>query len=65
MKLLESKNQIIEDENAENVPDLKITEVVLAHRDIVNNDYKHDSRFFYTFILNKRLFTKNNIFKNL
>ena len=54
MKLLENKNQIIKDENAENVPDLKITELVLAHRDIVNND----SRFFYTFILNKRLFTK-------
>ena len=31
----------------------KITEVVLVHCNIVNNDYRHDSRIFYTFIPNK------------
>ena len=41
MKLLEStKNKITKDKNGENVPHLEITEVVLAHCDIVNNDYQ-------------------------
>ena len=30
--------------NGENVPHLEINEVVLAHFNIVNNDYQHDSR---------------------
>ena len=39
MKLLGSnKNKIIKDENGENVPHLKITEVVLLH--IANNSYQ-------------------------
>ena len=37
----------------ENVPHLKITEVVLVHCDIVNNDYQQDSRVLYTFVPNK------------
>ena len=28
-------------------------EVVLVHRNIVNNDYQQDSRVLYTFVLNK------------
>ena len=45
MKLLEStKNKIIKDENGENVPHLEITEVILVHCNIVNNDYQQDSR---------------------
>ena len=41
MKLLGStKNKITEDENGENVPHLEITEVVLVHCNIVNNDYQ-------------------------
>ena len=50
MKLLgiiESK--IIKDKSAENVPHLEITEVVLVHYNIVNNDYQQDSRISYTF----------------
>ena len=38
MKLLGStKNKITKDKNSENVPHLKITEVVLVHCDTVNN----------------------------
>ena len=41
MKLLEStKNKITKDKNGENVPHLEITEVVLVHCSIVNNDYQ-------------------------
>ena len=54
MKLLEStKNKITEDKNGENVPHLEITEVVLVHCNMVNNDYQHDSRVLYPFIPNK------------
>ena len=45
MKLLGSTvNKITKDKNCENVPHLEITEVVLGHCDIVNNDYQQDSR---------------------
>ena len=54
MKLLGStKNKITKDKNGENVPHLEITEVVLVHCDIVNNDYQQDSRVLYTFVPNK------------
>ena len=54
MKLLGStENKITKDKNGENVPHLEITEVVLVHCDIVNNDYQQDSRVLYTFVLNK------------
>ena len=54
MKLLGStKNKTTEDKNGENVPHLKITEVVLANCNIVNNDYLQDSRVLYTFLPNK------------
>ena len=36
-----------------NVPHLEITEVVLVHCDIVNNDYQQDSRALHTFVPNK------------
>ena len=40
MKLLESnESKITRDKNVENVPHLEITEVVLVHCDLVNNDY--------------------------
>ena len=56
MKSLEStKNKITEDKNGENVPHLEITEVVLVHCNMVNNDYQHDSRVLYPFIPNKPL----------
>ena len=54
MKLLGStENKIIRDKNNENVPHLEITEVVLVHCDIVNNDYQQNSRVLYTFVPNK------------
>ena len=54
MKLLGStKDKITKDKNGENVPHLKITEVVLVHCNMVNNDYQHDSRVLYTFVPNK------------
>ena len=37
-----SKSKITKDKNGENVPDLEITEVVLVHCNIDNNDYQQD-----------------------
>ena len=73
MKLLGStKNKITKDKNGENVPHLEITEVVLVHCDIVNNDYQQDSRVLYTFVRNKpfgsllEIYPTNHIFlKNI
>ena len=54
MKLLgRTENKITKGENGENVPYLGITEVVLVHFNIVNNDYQQDSRVLYTFVPNK------------
>ena len=54
MKLLgRTENKITKDKNGENVPHLGITEVVLVHCNIVNNDYQQDSRVLYTFVPNK------------
>ena len=54
MKILGStKSKITKDENGENVPRLEITEVVLIHCNIANNDYQQDSRVLYTFVPNK------------
>ena len=54
MKLLGStKYKITKDKNGENVPHVEITEVVLVHCNMVNNDYQQDSRVLYTFVLNK------------
>ena len=48
-----SENKITKDKNGENVPHLEITEVVLVHCNIVNNDYQQNSRVLYTFVPNK------------
>ena len=54
MKLLGStENKITKNKNGENVSHLEITEVVLVHCNIVNNDYQQDSRVLYTFVPNK------------
>ena len=54
MKLLGStKNKINKDKNGENVSHFEITEVILVHCNIVNNDYQPDSRVLYTFVPNK------------
>ena len=54
MKLLGStKNKITKDENGENVQHLQITEAVLVHCNMANNDYQQGSRVLYTFVPNK------------
>ena len=56
MKLLGStENKITKDKNGENVPHLEITEVVLVHCNIANNDYQQDSKVLYTFVPNKSI----------
>ena len=73
MKLfVKTKCRIIKYEDGENVSFLEITEVVLVHRNILNNDYQQDSRVLYTFGPNKSFGQlldispkKNYIFKNL
>ena len=47
MKLLEStKSKITKDDNGKNLPPLEITEVILVHCHIGNNDYQQYSRVF-------------------
>ena len=54
MKLLGStKSKITKNNNGENIPNLEITEVVLVHCSIVNNNYQRNSRVLYTFVPNK------------
>ena len=69
IKLLGSaENKITKDKNGENVPHLEITQVVLVHCDIANNDSQQDSRVLYTFVPNKpfgsllEIFPTNHIF---
>ena len=54
MKLLGStESKITKDQNGENVLHLEITEVMLIHCNIVNNDHQQGSRILYTFVSNK------------
>ena len=53
MKLLAStKTKLIKNKNGENVPYLEITEVILIHCNVVNNNHQN-SGVFYTFVPNK------------
>ena len=72
MKLLGStKSKITKDKNEENVPHTEITEVVLVHCTIINNDYQHDSRVLYNLFLINHLVNfwifrqKKNVFKKI
>ena len=67
-KLLGStESKITKDKNGE-IVHLKITEVLLVHCNIVNNDYPQNSRVLYTFVPNKSfgslldIFPSNHIF---
>ena len=69
MKLLGStNNKINKDENGKNVALLEITEVVLVHCNIINNNYQQDPRVLFVFVPNKSfgqlldISTKNFIF---
>ena len=54
MKLIRStENKITKYKNGENVLHLEITEAVLIHCDIINNDYQQDSRVLYTIVSSK------------
>ena len=54
MKLLGStKIKEAKDENGEDVPYLEITEAILVHCNIANNDYQQDSRVLHTIVSNK------------
>ena len=54
MKLLGStKSKITKDENDENLLHVEITEVVLIHCNIVNNDCQQDSKVLCTLVPNK------------
>ena len=54
MKLLGStENKITKDRNGENISHLEITEVVLVHCNMVNNDCQQYSRVLYIFVPNK------------
>ena len=66
MKLLGStESKITKEKNGKN---LEITEVVLVHCNLVNNDYQQDSRMLYTFVPHKpfgsllEILPKNHIF---
>ena len=68
MKLLGNTENKIRDKNGENVQHLQITEVVLVHCNIVNNDYQQDFRVLDTVVPNKpfdgllEISPTNNIF---
>ena len=54
MKLLGSTEyKITKDKNGENLSHVEITEVVLVHFNIVNNDYQQDARVLYISVPNK------------
>ena len=44
-----TKSKITKNKNGQNVPHLKVTEVVLVHCNIVPNDYQQNSIVLYTF----------------
>ena len=54
MKLIRStRSKIATNENGGNVPYSKITEVVLVHCNIVNNNYQQNSTILYAFVSNE------------
>ena len=54
MKLLGStKNKTTKEKDGKNIPHLQITEVLLVHYNIINNDYQQELRVLHTFIPNK------------
>ena len=62
MKLLGSTNKVVDkDKNGENVPKLESVEVVLAHCNLVKNDYQHASKVLYSFAPNKKFGNLLNI----
>ena len=50
---MEALKIIKKDKNDKNVSHLKITEAVLVHCNVFQNDYQQDSRVLYTFVPDK------------
>ena len=48
-----TKSKITKDNNVENVTYLEISDVVLIHCNVVNNNYQQNSGVLYTFVPNK------------
>ena len=56
MKLLQNtKNDVDQDKNGENVPKLESAKVFLVHCNLVNNNYQQTCKVLFTFALNKHL----------
>ena len=54
MRLLGStENKTTKDKNGENVPHLEISEILLVHCNIFNNDYQQDLRVLHMFVPSK------------
>ena len=54
MRLLgTTESQITKNEKGESVPNSEITEVLLIHFNIANNNYQGNSRVLYAFLSNK------------
>ena len=55
IKLLGSTKKVVDkNKNSENVPKLESVEVVLAHCNLVKNDYQHESKALFSFVPNKQ-----------
>ena len=62
MKLLGStKKDVDRDKNKKDVPKLESVEVVLAHCNLVNNNYQQASKVLSTFVPNKQFGQSINI----
>ena len=48
-----TESKITKDKNGEHMPHLEITELVLVHYNLLNNDHQQDSRILHTFVPNK------------
>ena len=65
MKLLGStKKDVDQDKDGEDVPKLESAEVVLAHCNLVNNDYQQASKVLFTFVPNEQFGKLINIAPN-
>ena len=71
MKLFESTKKLIEKtKNREKVPSLKVVEVILVQRNLVDNQYHQKPEVLYTFTPNKSMHEKPyflfpNVFKKM
>ena len=48
-----TERKITKDKNGEHMPHLEVTDLVLVHYNLLNNDHQQDSRILYTFVPNK------------